>query len=1345
MLRGTRTLLLKAITFCNSQRLPIIAVIALLSFSGINAQRYELTVRTDGTPGAGVAPNGTVSVQHGQSRQIQVTNVPSGFQFTQWTEEEGDVFIKDIFSLVSEVTLTGGNATVQANFSSTFPTALLSGTISICAGSEAILNLDLTGSGPWDVVYTDGNDLYNLTEINTTPFTFEVSPEITTTYSLISVSDSNDNTGETSGEAVITVDPVPIGGAVTGEKDKILLGQSTGLLTLSGYTGTITRWERRVNNEPWVRIDNTTDTYSEIPETTGIYRYRAQLESGVCATDYSSLFEVTVSDSPVIVNAVYSSSTGNLILYGENLNQGQKIDVSKLTVSNGVYNFNITNQTPDVNPESDTEAIIIISARDKPFMNWIFNNDGFRSRDNNPYNIAAEENWNGPALENAVATVAVFDYEKPSIISAGYNRAASSLKVNAVRLASASNIKDIDVTRFTVTGKNNTSYTLTSESQDVDVDSETEFTIQIGGKDKEEVDKIIDIEGATSSTGHPYNLAANNRWNTPVHPEINISDLAGNQITASGIGNYPPTASDIEITGLMNIGNTVTGTYTYNDLEGDQEGNTVFAWYRADDASGEEEIKIDGANEKDYTITIEDALKYIAFEVTPVAQTGTTQGTPARSQYEAVVNAPPVATNVEISGTLSVGKTLTAVYDYFDPENDPEGETEIKWYRARNASEADLEAIHEGVNYILTIEDENKFIQIQVTPAALSGTSPGEPESSIYYGPVENTLPTVAISGPSDFCEGLPVDLVFSFTGEAPWTVHYTDGVGEFDFTTSSNPHIISTGTGGTYEVLKLSDAEGSEGRDFGEPHILNAISAIILSVDWYEESFNDGDGGWITATPSSDMVNSWTLGSPDNDYFTTPSPDDEIWYTSIINRNAREQSWVMSPCFDFSDIKRPMISFDLWQEFDPDRDGAVLQYTTDNGLAWQNVGGLDSGINWFNSSQITGQPANQSTGWTFSGSDGGYNGWVESRHDLDALKDEKHVRFRFVYGSNGTGLDNRGLAFNNFRISERKKMVLLEHFTNTSSNKSLEANQIVNGIVMNKPDDIANISYHTAFPGYDPFNNQNPGDPAARSFYYGISDVPYSIMDGGFTDNYKYDYTTTELDEKDFTIRSLGDPEFEILIDQSESGQNLNISVEVKSNISQGPLEMTLYTAIVEKRVTASQAGLPGNHVFRNVVRKMLPDAAGKQMNTHWFPGQSQNFTYSWEIGSVFNPENLAVVAFIQNEISGEVYQSAASEEFGIAVSAVHPPMESLSRPDVLFYPNPSSDALFIRLEEPLQSPGILEIYNMTGTLVHSVILNEGIANYEVYTGNLATGAYIFKIKNDYGIKGATRIIIMN
>lgn len=1345
MRMGSITLLLKAITISNLQRLPIIAGIALLSFSGINAQRYELTLRTDGTPGAGVAPNGTVSVRHGQSRQIRVTDIPSEFQFTQRTEEEGVVYINDNFSLLSEVILTEGNATVQANFSTSFPTALLSGTTSICAGSTAILNLDLTGSGPWDVVFTDGKDMYSLTEINTTPFTFEVSPALTTTYSLISVSDSDDNTGETSGEAVITVYPVPIGGTVSGEKDEILLSQSTGLLTLSGYTGTITRWERRVNNGPWVNIDNTTDTYSEIPETTGIYRYRAQLESGVCATDYSSLFEVTVSSSPVIVNAVYNSSTGNLILYGENLNQRQPIDVSKLTVTNGVYDFSITDQTPDVNPLSDTEAVIIISAIDKPYMNWIFNNDGFRSKDNYPYNIVAEENWNGPALENAVASVAVFDYEKPSIVSAGYNRTESALKVNAVRLASAYNIKDIDVTRFTITGKGNASYTLTSESQDVDVDSETEFTIYIGGKDKEEVDKIIDIEGTTSSTGHPYNLAANNRWNTPVQPEINISDLAGNQITAEGIGNYPPTASEIEITGLMNIGNTVTGIYTFNDLEGDLEGNTVFAWYRADDPAGEAEIMVEGANKKEYTITLEDASKYIAFEVTPVAQTGTTQGMPTRSQYKAVLNAPPIAANVEISGNMAVGRTLTAVYDYIDPENDPEGETEIKWFRANNASEAGQEAINEGPNYILSVEDEDKFIQVQVTPAALSGTSPGEPESSIYYGPVENTLPTVAISGPSEFCEGLPVDLVFSFTGEEPWTVLYTDGVSEFDFTTSSNPHIISTYNGGIYEVLKLSDAEGSEGSDLGVPHILNAISAINLSVDWYGEDFNDGDGGWITATPSNDMVNSWTLGNPDGDYFATPSADDKIWYTNIINRSAQEQSWVMSPCFDFSDIKRPMISFDLWQEFDPERDGAVLQYTTDNGLVWQNVGGLNSGINWFNSSQITGQPANQSTGWTSSGSDDGSSRWIESRHDLDALIGEKPIRFRFVYGSNGTGLDNRGLAFNNIRISERKKMVLLEHFTNSSSNESLEANEIVNSIVLNKLDDIASISYHTAFPDNDPFNNQNPGDPAARSFYYGISDVPFSIIDGGFSGDYKYDYTTTELDEKDFAIRSLKDPEFEIIIDQSVSDKNLNISVEVKSTINQGPLEMTLYTAIVEKRITASQAGLPGNQVFRNVLRKLLPDAAGKQMNTHWLPDQSENYSYSWEIGNVFNQENLAVVAFIQNEISGEVYQAAVSEEFGIAVSAARPPMESLSRPDVLFYPNPSSDALFIRLREPLQSPGILEIFNMTGTLVHTVRLNEGSNNYEIYTGILTTGAYIFQIKNDHGIKGTARIIITN
>ncbi len=70
------------------------------------------------------------------------------------------------------------------------PTAELIGSDTICFGQEVNLQFNLTGVGPWDIVYSDGSSNISFR----TPFNrhFEpINPAVTTTYTLVSVSDGN--------------------------------------------------------------------------------------------------------------------------------------------------------------------------------------------------------------------------------------------------------------------------------------------------------------------------------------------------------------------------------------------------------------------------------------------------------------------------------------------------------------------------------------------------------------------------------------------------------------------------------------------------------------------------------------------------------------------------------------------------------------------------------------------------------------------------------------------------------------------------------------------------------------------------------------------------------------------------------------------------------------------------------------------------------------------------------------------------------------------------------------------------------------------------------------------------
>lgn len=88
------------------------------------------------------------------------------------------------------------------------PTAELTGTTSICVGQSTDLTIDFTGTGPWTFQYSDGTTTFPGNSA-TNSVTISVNPVSTTTYTLISVNDTN-CTGTIIGTPVtITVDTPP--------------------------------------------------------------------------------------------------------------------------------------------------------------------------------------------------------------------------------------------------------------------------------------------------------------------------------------------------------------------------------------------------------------------------------------------------------------------------------------------------------------------------------------------------------------------------------------------------------------------------------------------------------------------------------------------------------------------------------------------------------------------------------------------------------------------------------------------------------------------------------------------------------------------------------------------------------------------------------------------------------------------------------------------------------------------------------------------------------------------------------------------------------------------------------
>ncbi len=110
------------------------------------------------------------------------------------------------------VTVTDANlCTAQATINVIPPapvSASMSGSPTSCVGQNVAITVNFVGAGPtWDFTYTDGFTNFNRTT-GANPHTEIVNPILSTTYSLVSVTDATCGAGTVSGAATVTVSPI---------------------------------------------------------------------------------------------------------------------------------------------------------------------------------------------------------------------------------------------------------------------------------------------------------------------------------------------------------------------------------------------------------------------------------------------------------------------------------------------------------------------------------------------------------------------------------------------------------------------------------------------------------------------------------------------------------------------------------------------------------------------------------------------------------------------------------------------------------------------------------------------------------------------------------------------------------------------------------------------------------------------------------------------------------------------------------------------------------------------------------------------------------------------------------
>jgi PKD repeat protein len=299
-----------------------------------------------------------------------------------------------------------------------------------------------------------------------------------------------------------------------------------------------------------------------------------------------------------------------------------------------------------------------------------------------------------------------------------------------------------------------------------------------------------------------------------------------------------------------------------------------------------------------------------------------------------------------------------------------------------------------------------------------------------------NDIGVTAIPNPNSGCSlsaNTPVSVTvtnFGTNTQTAWNVNYRVNGGAI----VTEPMAVSLASGASTNYTFTSTANlsapgnytikawttlGTDAVSFNDTTTKLVVGIPGVNTYPYLQDFETNNGGWLPGGANS----SWAYGTPAKQNIIGASSGTKAYVTGGLGTstyNSNEQSFILGPCFDFSGLQNPWISLKIWWVAENFWDGTNLQYSTNFGTTWQNVGAFGDPGNWYNMNGLIAQPGGSGDGWTGSpfGQPPMSGGWVTAAHRLDGLAGAPSVRLRFTFGSDGS-VNYDGIGIDDIRIAE--------------------------------------------------------------------------------------------------------------------------------------------------------------------------------------------------------------------------------------------------------------------------------------------------------------------------------------
>lgn len=243
--------------------------------------------------------------------------------------------------------------------------------------------------------------------------------------------------------------------------------------------------------------------------------------------------------------------------------------------------------------------------------------------------------------------------------------------------------------------------------------------------------------------------------------------------------------------------------------------------------------------------------------------------------------------------------------------------------------------------------------------------------------------------------------------------------------------------------------------------------------------------------------------------------------------------------------------------------------------------------------------------------------------------------------------------------MAQVPRMVVIEEFTNASCPPCASQNPSFNAILNANLENVIPIKYQTSFPGFDPYNQQNPGEVATRlGLYPGVTGVPTAIIDGVIpAANYgggglwspSYVGSPGAFNQNVVNYATAVESFLEISV-ESEYNEDLTSSTVTVTMINHADTELStnhrIQVLLLEKEnVWRINPGSTGERDFSYVMRKMYPNAGGTTIEAI-APGDTATFQIEAVIPAyIYNLSEMVFVAFVEGISNRTILNGALAE----------------------------------------------------------------------------------------------------